>query len=194
MGRKRTASYKRARRLKNQNRRAALITTPRSREGSSLFQCRVLSAQCVGLFLQRRWSISGCGCVHGSSNYRNTIGRKRCLNSMFKTTCRIYDLRLRPTERAFQNLFHGLKTQHRLNFTLEELRCTPELTAEITPLFEVTFGHFGFKIRGLTPGASRRVNWIWEPHGRLIDFGAFHDGLSEFHGMWMINHLIHTDR
>ena len=29
MGRKRTASYKRARRLKNQNRRAALIATPR---------------------------------------------------------------------------------------------------------------------------------------------------------------------
>ena len=29
MGRKRTASYKRARRLKNQNRRALLIATPR---------------------------------------------------------------------------------------------------------------------------------------------------------------------
>ena len=32
MGRKRTASYKRARRLKNQNRRAALIATPRDPE------------------------------------------------------------------------------------------------------------------------------------------------------------------
>ena len=94
---------------------------------------------------------------------------------------------------AFQNLFHrALQTQHRLNFTLEELSCTPELTAEITPLFEVTFGHFGFKIRGLTPEAIRRVNWIWEPHGKLIDFAAFHDGLSEFHGMWMINHLSFT--
>ena len=32
MGRKRTASYKRARRLKNQNRRALLIATPRDPE------------------------------------------------------------------------------------------------------------------------------------------------------------------
>ena len=32
MGRKRTASYKRARRLKNQNRRAVLINTPRDPE------------------------------------------------------------------------------------------------------------------------------------------------------------------
>ena len=32
MGRKRTASYKRARRLKNQNRRAELIATPRNPE------------------------------------------------------------------------------------------------------------------------------------------------------------------
>ena len=94
---------------------------------------------------------------------------------------------------AFQNLFHrALKTQHRLNFTLEELRCTPELTPEITPMFEVTFGHFGFKIRGLTPEARRLVNWVWEPHGRLIDVGAFHDGLSALHGMWMINHLSFT--
>ena len=32
MGRKRTASYKRARRLKNKNRRTALISTPRDPE------------------------------------------------------------------------------------------------------------------------------------------------------------------
>ena len=57
---------------------------------------------------------------------------------------------------AFQNLFHrALQTQHRLNFTLEELRCTPQLTPEITPLFEVAFGHFGFKIRGFNPHLRR---------------------------------------
>ena len=84
---------------------------------------------------------------------------------MFKTTpSRIYDLLFEVDREAFQNLFHrGLKTQHRLNFTLEELRCTPELTVEITPLFEVTFGHFGFKIR--------RIDTRGEPASEL-DLGA----------------------
>ena len=54
---------------------------------------------------------------------------------------------------AFQNLFHrALKTQHRLNFTLEELRCTPELTAEITPLFEVIVWD--------SPKIKEKVHWI----------------------------------
>ena len=53
-------------------------------------------------------------------------------------------------------------------------------------------GHFGFKNCGLNKEATRRLNWVWPPSGRLIDFRTFHHGLSELGGMWMVNHLSFT--
>ena len=98
------------------------------------------------------------------------------------------------TPEQFQNLFErALKTGCLLRFTLECLSPTKNHdSVEIEPTFDVKFGHFGFKIRGLNKEVTRRLNWIWAPSGRLIDFRAFHHGLSELGGMWMVNHLSFT--
>jgi hypothetical protein len=89
-------------------------------------------------------------------------------------------------DRLFQR---ALETQHLLQFSLEELRPKSDMRPQIRPMFAVHFGHFGFKVRGLSAEATRTLNQVWSLKGRLIDVSIFHQGLLEFGGMWMLNHV-----